>query len=307
MAGVPRRAWIWPRAENAARVERAKGEAAGDRNRYQAGGRGRTVAELPVAVSAPAVGCPSRREAAAVNRTRDNGAEAQPAGDGQGCRGRCGGAGAELTVVVVAPAVGCAGAREPTRVGFLDRPVCAVAHEEAAARGDGAKAETPRDRDRCQAGCRGKRAVPELPVVIVAPAVGRPGAGEPAGVTAVGGDGGEAQAPGDSNRNRAVRGRPVAELAVVVGAPAVDRARARECAGVAVAHAEARDGGERGRSARVLAGGSYHGSYQAAEDCDRSSRRHTHPRSVNDSQRPRDVDAPLAVVRISPGLTEVVC
>src|SRR6266550_1276341 len=257
MAGVPRRAWIWPRAENAARGERAKGEAAGDRNRYQAGGRGRTVAELPVAVSAPAVGCPSRREAAAVNRTRDNGAEAQPAGDGQGCRGRCGGAGAELTVVVVAPAVGCAGAREPTRVGFLDRPVCAVSHEEAAARGDGAKAETPRDRDRCQAGCRGKRAVPEL--------------------------------------------------AVVVGAPAVDRARARECAGVAVAHAEARDGGERGRSARVLAGGSYHGSYQAAEDCDRSSRRHTHPRSVNDSQRPRDVDAPLAVVRISPGLTEVVC
>src|SRR5256886_952770 len=211
MAGVPRRAWIWPRAENAARGERAKGEAAGDRNRDQAGGRGRTVAELPVAVSAPAVGCPSGREAAAVNRTRDNGAEAQPAGDGQGCRARCGGAGAELTVVVVAPAVGCAGAREPTRVGFLDRPVYAVANEEAAARGDGAKAETPGDRNRCQAGCRGKRAVPELPVVIVAPAVGRPGAGEPAGVTAVGGGGSEAQAPGDSNRNRAVRGRPVAE------------------------------------------------------------------------------------------------
>src|SRR5437762_14126602 len=117
MAGVPRRAWIWPRAENAARVERAKGEAAGDRNRYQAGGRGRTVAELPVAVSAPAVGCPSGREAAAVNGARDDGAEAEPAGGGQGRRAGGGGAGAGLTAVVVGPAAGRRRARGRTGVG----------------------------------------------------------------------------------------------------------------------------------------------------------------------------------------------
>src|SRR5207245_7050190 len=102
-AGAPMRAASGRGEEAAARGERAKGEPAAARDRDQAGGRGRTVAGLPVAVSAPAVGCPSGHEAAAVNRTRDNGAEAQPAGDGQGCRARCGGAGAELTVVVVAP------------------------------------------------------------------------------------------------------------------------------------------------------------------------------------------------------------
>src|SRR5205823_6043300 len=35
--------------------------------------------------------------------------------------------------------------------------------------------------------------------------------------------------------------------------------------------------------------------------------RSEYPRSVNDSQRPRDVDAPLAVVRVGPGLAEIVC
>src|SRR2546421_12954650 len=103
MAGVPRRAWIWPRAENAARGERAKGEAAGDRNRDQAGGRGRTVAELPVAVSAPAVGCPRGREAAAVAGARDDGADGDPAGGSNGRRAGGGGAGAERAAAAVAP------------------------------------------------------------------------------------------------------------------------------------------------------------------------------------------------------------
>src|SRR2546430_709725 len=188
----------------------------------------------------------------------------RPPSDGDGNRAIRGRAIAELAVEVVAPAVSCPVAREPARMAGVPRRAWIWPRAENAARGERAKGEAAGDRNRDQAGGRG-RTVAELPVAIVAPAVGRPGAGEPAGVTAVGGDGSEAQAPGDSNRNRAVRGRPVAELAVVVGAPAVDRARARGCAGVAVAHAEARDGDrERGRSARVLAGGGYHRSDPAA-------------------------------------------
>jgi hypothetical protein len=75
-------------------------------------------------------------------------------------------------------------------------------------------------------------------MVVQAPAVGRPGAREPAGVTEARGEGAEAQAPGHGDRRGAIRRGAGAELTPAVVAPAVGRPGAREPAGPSVACGE---------------------------------------------------------------------
>src|SRR5437588_1622206 len=86
----------------------------------------------------------------------------------------------------------------------------------------------------------------ELALIVLAPAIGRPRARQPAGVIARG-ESAEAQAPGDGDRRgaagiAAARIRsgigPVPELAVVVEAPAVGRSGAGEAAGVRATRGE---------------------------------------------------------------------
>src|SRR5258705_1929693 len=105
------------------------------------------------------------------------------------------------------------------------------------ARGEGAEAQAPGDGHR--RGTGRSRAVAELAVEVGAPAIGRPGAREPAVVSAAGGQGGEGQAPSDGDRREPRRyHRPVAELPRSIIAPAVSRPGAREPAGVTDAGGE---------------------------------------------------------------------
>src|SRR5205807_386668 len=69
-----------------------------------------------------------------------------------------------------------------------------------------------------------------LVVLRVTPAVGRPGAGKPAGLNLERDENSEAQAAGNGDGRRAATGRVVAEVAVV--APAVGGPVARKPAGV---------------------------------------------------------------------------
>src|SRR5207247_8100595 len=107
----------------------------------------------------------------------------------------------------------------------------------------------------------------ELAVAVVAPAVSRPDAREPAGVAelavkATGGARGEraeAQPPGDRDRRCAIRGRTGAELALAVVPPAVGRPGVRDPAGVAAARGEGAEAqapgdGDRCCAARARAG-----------------------------------------------------
>ena len=72
----------------------------------------------------------------------------------------------------------------------------------------------PGDRDR--GGLVRRRAVAELAVGVVAPAVDGAVGEEGAGVVRAGGDRGDAREAGDGDRGESVRRRPVAELAVAL-------------------------------------------------------------------------------------------
>src|SRR3989442_305640 len=76
------------------------------------------------------------------------------------------------------------------------------------------------------------RAVAELGVAVLTPAVSRARGSDPAGVTAPGAHGGEVERAQDRRRARAVGRGPVAELARAVEAPAVGRARGGDAARV---------------------------------------------------------------------------
>src|SRR2546426_467976 len=100
----------------------------------------------------------------------------------------------------------------------------------------GLRLRPPSDGDRNRVRATRGRAVAELAYEVVAPAIGRAHAREPAGVIAEGcGEGAEVHAPGDRDRRWAVRSRAVAELAGRVVAPAVGRSGACEPAGVEAA------------------------------------------------------------------------
>jgi hypothetical protein len=78
-----------------------------------------------------------------------------------------------------------------------------------------------------------RRAVAELAVAVVAPALDAARRGDGAGVGAAGGDRRDAgRQAGDIDGRRAVCGGVVAELAVEVPAPTLDAAARREGAGV---------------------------------------------------------------------------
>ena len=229
-----------PAGVKAARHEGGEGQGAGHRAWHQALSGRRTVAELPLVVAAPAVRHPGAGETAAMTVARGEGGEGEAPrhGDRHGAiRGR---PGAELAIDVVAPTVSGPGAGERAGVEF--------------ARGERREAQCPaRHSDGRRA--VGGRSVAQSPVDIVAPAVGGPRAGEPAGVGAAGGEGGEREAPGHAHWHRAVGGRAVAQLALGVVAPAVGSPGRDESARVTTARAElderqAATHGDRRRAAR---------------------------------------------------------
>ena len=106
----------------------------------------------------------------------------------------------------------------------------------------------------------GRRAVAELALGVMAPAVGRADGRDAAGVTEPGVQRNEAEPARDSRRCRPIARRPVAELAVGVIAPAVAVTIGRHPAGVHVPRAhgnecqkgQRRRGGRRGGLSRNL-------------------------------------------------------
>src|SRR5947208_745619 len=160
----------------------------------------RAIAELAVVVAraGPAVGLFRRRFAAALHAARRHPAEAEPAGNRPRPETQVRLAVAELAVSAVAPAVGSVvgghGAGVP--VAHIDLPeVVRTCYRHG-----------PHPPNRF-------RAIPELPVLVPAPAVDPVGRGHGAGVLNARAQLPEGEPAADRHRRESVGGRTVAELA----------------------------------------------------------------------------------------------
>ena len=202
----------------------AEPDTAGRHRHRLAGAAGSAVAELAGTAQAPAVRGPGAGQRARSQATRAHLDERRPGqhaagGHAHRLAGAAGPAVAELAGGALAPAVGRPGAGHSARRVFTGADL-----------GERRPGQHPGGGNRHRHAAVGGRAVAQLAVRVVAPAVGAPGAGQRAGVTVARGDLGQGhpgQHPAGVHRHRrcAADRRVVAQLAVSVVAPAVRLAR----------------------------------------------------------------------------------